>query len=377
MKIVFLARYLPQHGSITHCYALAQGLIDRGHDIHMVSAGPTEKESAIKIFNESLQLGIKHHTVGFPLYSDNKPIGRIKQLYQYATAVPRGLTILFKLKPDIIHVHYPVTSYLAKIYCSLTRKKFVTTYHISGIPKHPLHTKADYVIAISSELQKELSSRLHYNDKQIKLIYNGVSTKKFHKSFSSNQIANAKNSLELPSNKTLIGFIGSYTHRKGIDVLLDAVHTLNKSDYHLILVGESENDDGWITSQVTRLNLDENVTIYPYRDPVIFYEIMDIFVLPSRKEGFPLVTIEAMMMGIPTIRSRVEGSTDQIEHGKSGYLFTNEDSNELSRYIQLLLSNEALRKSIGERSRVNANMLFSDEIMITKLLSVYKQAMNF
>lgn len=67
MKVVFLARYLPQEGSTTHMYTLAKGLIDRGHEIHVVSAGPKQDESAIKIYREMIDYGIKHHKVGFPL----------------------------------------------------------------------------------------------------------------------------------------------------------------------------------------------------------------------------------------------------------------------------------------------------------------------
>lgn len=339
--------------------------------MHMVSAGPSESASAQKIFNQALQYGMKHHIVGFPLYPNNTPSGKIIQIYQYTTAIPRGLAILFKLRPDVIHVHYPVASYLAKIYCLLTRKKFVTTYHISGIPKHLLHKKADYAIAISNELQDELSDRLQYKKEQVKLIHNGISTGRFHKSYSPDKILDIKKQLKLPTNKIVIGFIGSFTYRKGIDILLDAIRNQNKNDYHLILVGEG--DENRVSSHINRLDLEQNVTLYPYQDPVIFYEIIDIFILPSRKEGFPLVTVEAMMMGIPTIRSRVEGATDQIEHGETGYLFTNENSKELSNYIQLLLTSESLRESIGNKSKEKAIALFSEDTMIAKLLEVYNQ----
>lgn len=371
MKIVLLARYLPQHGSITHCYALAKGLIDRGHDVHIISGGPSKNKSAVNIFNEAIAYGIKHHKVGFPLKSTHNLPGKIKQLFQYLFATPKALVLLFNLQPDVIHVHYPVTSYLAKIYGTMKRKKFVITYHISGIPRHPLHKKADYAIAISNDLKNELLSRFGYKNEQIRLIFNGVQTKKFCINVNSERKLKIKEELKLPANKIIIGFLGSFTHRKGIDILLNAVQGLEKDSYHLALVGEGDND--WVTSLVQEFRLEGNITLYPYQDPVKFYEVFDIFVLPSRREGFPLVSIEAMMMGIPTIRSDVEGARDQIDHGITGYLFESEKEQDLHSCISLLLNNEQLRDDIGKNSKKKVMNEFSEDTMITKLLEVYKK----
>ena len=187
MKVLFLARYLPQEGSTTHMYTLAKDLIDRGHEVHMISAGPKEEESAIEIFNETVEYGMKHHKVGFPLKPSFNLLGKVKQLIEYMLTTPKALYMIFKIRPDIIHVHYPVTSYIAKIYCKLNGRKFITTHHITGIPKHPLHKKADYVIAISRELKDELENKFKYYNDQIKLIFNGVSESKFNKEITKEQ----------------------------------------------------------------------------------------------------------------------------------------------------------------------------------------------
>ena len=124
---------------------------------------------------------------------------------------------------------------------------------------------------------------------------------------------------------------------------------------------------------VNKFNLEERITIYPFGDPIDYYKIFDIFVLPSRIEGFGLVVIEAMMMGIPVIRSNTEGAYDQILHMKDGFIFRNEDTEELSRYIDMLIKDSELRKEIGENGRKKAINNFSDDIMVQKTLDLYKK----
>ena len=374
MKILFLARYLPQEGSTTHIYTIAKELIDRENEVYIISAGPKKEEGAIKIFEEITNYGVKHYKVNFPLNPHFSILGKIHQLYKYIIATPKVMYIMFKLKPDIIHVHYPVTSYLAKIYTKITGKKFITTHHISGIPKHILHKKADYVIAISRDLQEELLRKFKYNNEQVKLIFNGVSKEKFNKKISQEVKQNIKIKLNLPIDRPIIGFVGSLNKRKGIDILLEACSKITDINFHIVLVGDG--DKNWLLNLINKFRLDNKISVYPFQDPVKFYSIFDVFVLPSRKEGFGLVSIEAMMMGIPTIRSNVEGANDQIKHNINGFIFKNEDVQELSKYIRLLLQNNELRKNMGQKARLYATNKFSADIMINKLIQLYKEILE-
>lgn len=372
MKVLFLARYLPQEGSTTHMYTLAKGLIDRGSEVHMISAGPKEDESAIKIFDEVIEYGMEHHKVGFPLNPSFNLLGKVSQLMKYMLATPKALYTIFKINPDVIHVHYPVTSYIAKIYCKLSGKKFITTHHITGIPKHPLHKKADYVIAISRELKNELENKFEYNTEQVKLIFNGVSESKFNKEISKQQKMKIKKDLGINEKDITIGFVGSFNKRKGIDILLEACSYIKNKNIKIILVGDGDVD--WVKNLITKFELNDITSIYKFQDPQKFYSIFDIFVLPSRQEGFPLVPLEAMMMGVPTIRSNVEGAYDQICYGKNGFIFKNENSEELSEYIIKLIDNSELRNEMGRESKNKAINEFSQKIMIDKLLDLYNES---
>lgn len=374
MKIVFLARYLPQEGSTVHMYQLSKALIQRGHEVHLISSGPIKEDlSAIKIFNESVEFGLKHHEVGFPNVPNAVNLSKIKLLTMYLSAIPKSLLLLRKINPDVVHVHYPVTSYIAKLYQLFTKRKFITTHHTLNIPIHPLHKKANYAIAISQELKAELIKIFNYKDEQVELIFNGVSKEKFAQEIDDEQRSSIKKELAIPFDVPIIGFVGSLNHRKGIDILLKACPLINKN-FHIVLLGDGDKD--WINSLVNEYNLQGKISIFPFQNPINFYAIFDLFVLPSRVEGFPLVPLEAMMMGVPVIRSNVGGATNQIKVGYNGYIFENEDSQELAKYINLLINDETLNINMGNNAKKLAIDQFTEEKMVDKIIHLYEKALN-
>ena len=372
LKVVLLAKYLPKDGATTHIYTLANGFKNKGHEVHILSAGPTSDQTARELFLNSLK-GINHHNIGFPLYFNLRFYSKILQMFRYIFVIPRTLYLLAKIKPDVIHVHYPVTSYLASLYKKITKKKFVTTYHIKGIPNHLLHKKADCAIAISSELKKELEEEWGYDNDKIRLVFNGVSRSRFDRNISFSEKYAFKSKLGIDKEKITIGFVGTYQYKKGIDILLEACTKLRKypTQYQVVLLGDGDID--WVKGLIEKYDLKGTVLLRGFQDPVDFYAAFDIFVLPSRNEGFPLVALEAMMMGVPTIRSNVSGANDMIKHGESGLIFQNGDSAELAKYLDKLIEDRNLRDKLGQNGKEYVLQNFTEEIMITKLLFVYEE----
>ncbi len=111
--------------------------------------------------------------------------------------------------------------------------------------------------------------------------------------------------------------------------------------------------------------LDETINVYSY------YNLMDIFVLPSKVEPFGLVLIEAGMMKLPVIASNVDGIPEIIENNKCGLLFEPEDINELAEKIRFLLENVDVRKEVGQNLYKLVLSKFSSEENIKKIKSLY------
>lgn len=372
MRILLLARYLPAEGSTTHMYTLARELIARGHRVAIGSAGHDGSEAAIKIFNDALSDGIQHLKMPFPLMPNYNGLGKLRQALIYLLGSPISMFLIARWKPDVIHVHYPVTSFLATFYRHFTKVKFLMTYHISGVPKHPLHQKGDMAVAISSELQKEIISKFGYEKNTVHLVHNGIELDRFTTLDESRKSSIFKQiGLESVENKIIVGFIGTISARKGVDILLDAFRSLDKNKFHLVLVGDG--DTAWLRELISNNQLHQNVSIFPFSKPEDFYSIFDVFVLPSRKEGFPLVIPEAMASGILTIRSNVEGATDQITDGVTGFLFDNEDSARLSELLQALPNGTYKTSDIANAGREKAIKAFGVKQMVDKTEKIYHE----
>lgn len=367
MKIVFLARYLPAEGSTTHMYAAAKNLIERGHEVYILSRGPGDDPSAIRIFEKAQQDGVRFVKLPFPLFKNINLLTRSKQLASYVFVTPFTLFQLYKLKPDVVHAHYPVTTYLAAIYRFLTGKKFIVTHHITGIPKHVLNRKADYVIAISRELEEDLISSYKYDKNQVKLIFNGVRDHKT--SHETNVIRKTREAYGIPPHAILFGFVGSISHRKGVDIIIKAISKCRNLKIHLVILGNGETE--WLTKLINDNQVGPMVTLVPFRDPTEIYCMIDALILPSRQEGFPLVPLEAMMMKKPVIRSNIQGASDQIIEGINGYLFESENHLELSQIMQKIALEPNLLMDLGENAYQHAVTNFSENSMIDQMLEVY------
>lgn len=367
MKIIFLARYLPAEGSTTHMYATAKRLIERGHDVYILSRGPGDDPSAIKIFEKTKLEGVQFVKLPFPLFKKINLFTRSQQLASYIFAIPFALFQLFKIKPDVVHAHYPVTTYLAVLYRSLTRKKFIVTHHITGIPKHILNRKADYAIAISRELEEDLISSYKYDKSQVKLIFNGVRDHKTR--LENNDILKLKGTYGIPQQTIIFGFVGSISHRKGLDIIVKAFSQCKHLKIYLIVLGNGETD--WLNQLINENQIGDMVTLIPFRDPTEIYSMIDVLILPSRQEGFPLVPLEAMMMKKPVIRSNIQGASDQVIDGINGYLFESENDLELARVIEKVALNPNLLIDLGKNAYKHAVTNFSENSMIDKMLELY------
>ena len=134
------------------------------------------------------------------------------------------------------------------------------------------------------------------------------------------------------------------------------------SDIHLNMVGQG-NDQDRLKNVVRQLKLNSFVTFWNALnsdDLAEAYEQCDVFVMPSQKEGFGIVFLEAMKFGKPCIGGNHGGTTDVIEEGLSGYLVDYGDVEALANRILLLRSDEKLRIAMGQRAKERLEQKFSE-----------------
>jgi glycosyltransferase involved in cell wall biosynthesis len=145
---------------------------------------------------------------------------------------------------------------------------------------------------------------------------------------------------------------GRYVHQKGFDMLLEAWHLLDKhlSDWHLYIFG-NENRKPY-QHIVDKYDMNHHVHLMPATPEIVEeFSKSSIFVLSSRFEGFGLVLAEAMSCGLPCISFDCPyGPRDIITDQEDGILVENGNIEALAKAIERLMTNEDLRRSMGEKA---------------------------
>ncbi|NHF61069.1 glycosyltransferase family 4 protein [Flavobacteriaceae bacterium TP-CH-4] len=369
MKVAFLLSRIEQSGVTTHTLDLAKGLVDMGHEVCLITGGkvPNATSRVDDFYKEFEDLGI--------LIKEFKtPIGTILQrVYHSLTSVLKIITEIKEYDPDVIHCQSPYMTFLPW----LMRTKFTTTLHILYLKRNFKFKNPTHLIAISKESYEFSKKTFGIKDKDITLIHHGVS-ERFSIPISREENQSLKERLGIEEHKLIIGFAGSISLRKGSDLLVAALKGLSdrtKNKIHFVFLGGVAGSDEhtWLQGMITEAEVGNLITYVPFEDPKPFYDIFDIFVLPSRMESFPLVTIEAMMSECCPIRSNTEGAYEQIDHGVNGLLFENENVQEFIEALEKLANDPALRKQLAENAKKKALSRFTIPEMTRKTLEVYEK----
>lgn len=197
------------------------------------------------------------------------------------------------------------------------------------------------------------------------------------------QIVESRQHLELPVNKLLLTIVGSIEPRKGHDILLKAVTLLPRecrNRIHIVFLGSDKSNNKtntkWLNKIIEETQTRDIVSHFEYQSSKLFYKISDVFILPSWVEGFPLVTIEAMLSGNLCIRTDAEGAYEQIKNGVTGYIFPKGDVGRLAQILKGIILDDKLRTSIAVHGRDYALSHFTSDIMAEHTLSVYKSTIT-
>jgi len=173
-------------------------------------------------------------------------------------------------------------------------------------------------------------------------------------------------------------FMGRLDVDKGIFELVEAYSEVSKkvSNTSLWLVGPVETDIDVLLDLVKKLNI-KSISFMPYTSaPETFMAAADVFCLPSRREGFGTVIIEAAACGIPAIGSRIYGLTDAIVDQETGFLVDMGNINALSDKMILLGSDDSLRERLGAAAMKRAHLLYSQETVVQGLLDFIKNELG-
>ncbi|MSR76433.1 MAG: glycosyltransferase family 1 protein [Candidatus Ryanbacteria bacterium] len=303
----------------------------------------------------------------------------------------RLIKLFRRLKPDVIHLNSSKVSALGAL-----------AGRIAGIPTIVSSTHGwpfmeersrwqkktlkllvkigalfqDSIICVSDfDYAMGLHERIAPAHKLIR-VHNGIDVKKhvFLDRQKARDVLIAKAGLHIKPS-FVVGTIAEYTKNKGLVYLLEAAAHISKVDAHAVffLIGWGE-EKQFLEDEIMHRHITSNVFLIDYLPEAFTYlKALDIFVLPSIKEGFAYTLLEASLAEVPIITTRVGGNPEIVEHMKTGILVNPRSPEEIINAVSHLLRDSNDRKSFGIEARQKVIRDFSIQSMVTLTAGVYER----
>lgn len=228
---------------------------------------------------------------------------------------------------------------------------------------------AKSVVCVSDGV-KSISERDHLNKSEKNVIIgkgtcNGIDTEeRFNPSFVDNTaLAALRKQYNIEPNDMVLGYVGRLVRDKGINELVEAWALLKKnySNIKLLLVGPIEQRDEISPNSIKLIETDPSIINTGFvLDSSLFFKLMNVFILPTYREGFPTVSLEASSMEVPVIITRATGCRESIIEGETGVFITH-DVDDIVAKVSLYFDNVDLRKKHGWNGRNFVRQYFKQQ----------------
>ena len=343
-----------------------------GFDVHTASA-PGPYVAALEAD------GIPHHplrhaTRSASLTEDVRALGELHRLCR-------------RLRPDILHTHNPKPGVYGRIAGRIARVPLVVnTQHglyaqqadrwLRKLPVYALERLAaafSHVELVQNEEDLRTLRRLGVSQRKLRLLGNGIDLDRFRAAPSLRSAVRAE--LDIPDDTVVIGAIGRLVHEKGYAELFDAASGIlaDRSDVRFVVAGPFDPDKGdALAADEVAAARAVGVQLLGHRDdPERLYQSFDIYVLASRREGYPRSAMEAAASGLPVVACDIRGSRQVVEDGVTGLLGPVGDAGALRRNIESLVDDPGRRSRMAARARQKAEQDFDQQAVIETTLAVY------
>jgi glycosyltransferase involved in cell wall biosynthesis len=252
-------------------------------------------------------------------------------------------------------------------------------WHRSGLERRvrpvSLRRSAGLIIGSSAEAER-VKERYGITNDRIARIFNPIDAVEWRPG----SRCEARRELGIPDATRVAIWHGRVDiRRKGLDVLLQAWRAVTsaRSDVLLILVGSGVDADA-LGAEIRTLGGD---TVRWMRDYMLdkgvlrkYLSAADVYVLPSRHEGFPVAPLEAMACGLPVVAAAAPGVVDILgrDGAFGGLIVPTGEAEPLASALGRLLEDENLARTLGERARTRIEQAFSTRTIGAQLLSWFR-----
>jgi glycosyltransferase involved in cell wall biosynthesis len=274
-----------------------------------------------------------------------------------------------ELAPDIVHASLasPWSCQYAVAAAALARRpRVVAVYQLAVPPVSERQRRAkrltaraiDRHVGVGKRTSREIETLVGLPSDSVRTIHNGVP----------DELTTAARE---PPRKRLVGSIGRLEPQKGVDVLIRALADVD--DATLLVVGDGSERER-LEALARAVGVSERIEWKGWSDtPRNYLGALDVFVLPSRNEGFPLTALEALLAGTAVVASDVGSVAEAIRDGETGLLVPPEDHVALAEALRRLLADQTLGSRLGERGRQMVLDHFTADHMTKAFESLYDE----
>ncbi|MGT2474235.1 glycosyltransferase family 4 protein [Paraburkholderia terrae] len=181
------------------------------------------------------------------------------------------------------------------------------------------------------------------------------------------------------NQRPYIAFVGKLTLLKGMEDLLVALSILRKRGHEVELQLAGEGDVEFWRARAAAHGVGDVVKFLGWIDGNTKYEFLrdaQLFCMPSHFESFGIATLEAMLLGLPIVGTRLGGFLDLVKEGDTGFLVDARDPMSLADRIGVLLSDQAIARRMGVAAHIHARSLFGTDAITRKYVDVYQTLQN-
>ena len=205
---------------------------------------------------------------------------------------------------------------------------------------------ADLIVTVNHEDYKRAKT-MHVD--RVDYIHGvGINTDRLN---SDNVRGDIRKELGIPQDSFLILSVGELNKNKNQKTIIKALENLCDTDIHYILCGKGKELES-LKKQTAEAGLEKQLHFLGYRMDVLdICRQVDVFVMPSYREGLPVASLEAMYCGRPLLTSNIRGLVDVMEDGRSGYMYDPDDYKGFAEGIESLKKQPELCKKMGERNQ--------------------------
>ena len=344
---------------------------------YIVEAACTSGEWHHQLANQ----GIKIHPVQINRNLD--PLSVLRSVYHLCRLLRRG-------KYQVVHVHTPVAAVIGRVAAWLARVP-VVIYTAHGFYFHegmsPVRRRlfywvekaaaliTDYIFTVSPEDQELALSKKIIDHRRITCLNSiGVDVERYSLATVRKlyQLDQLRQELSILPGDRVVGLVARLEKEKGCLEFIEAARNLSdRANLKFLIIGSEGPLEQELHQAANSSDLKGKLILTGFREDVpALLALMDVFVLPSYREGMPRSIIEAMAMALPVVATNIRGCREEVVEGITGFLVSVGDGEQLAERIGFLLDNPDEAVKMGTLGRQRAEDIYDERPKIAHQLEV-------